>query len=147
MRHHLKKSIPQSNLPKCNQKELRKLSERYLAPNFVEDTPSEYLPPCSQMSSVVTHYERLMKYRNSTNPIQNFNLIVDYPVEYRETINKRAYNIYALFSQVGGIVGIIVGYSLMQIPGIIEFLINGLQLSYEKSKNSQNNMLEDVKIA
>ena len=86
------------------------------------------------MSSVVTHYERLMKYPNSTNPIQNFNLIVDYPVEYRETINKRAYNIYALFSQVGGIVGIIVGYSLMQIPDIIEFLIKGLQLNYEKSK-------------
>ena len=91
MRHHLIKSAPQTNLPKCDQKKLKELSERYLAPNFVEDTPSGYLPPCSQMSSVVTHYERLMKYRNSTNPIQNFNLIVDYPVEYRETINKRAY--------------------------------------------------------
>jgi len=34
----------------------------------------------------------------------------------------------------------------MQIPDIIEFLIKGLQLNYEKSKNSQNNMQEDVKI-
>ena len=147
MRHHLKKLTPLTTLPNCGQEKLKELFELYLAPNFVEVTPEDYLPPCSQMNSVVTHYERLMKYPNSTNPKQIFNLIVDYPVEYRETVNKRAYNIYALFSQVGGIVGIIVGYSLMQIPDMIEFLINWLKLNCEKNKNCQNNMLEDVKIA
>ena len=108
---YLIKSAPQTNLPKCDQKKLKELSERYLAPNFVEVTTKDYLPPCSQMSSVVTHHERLIK----TGLSQTLALKLDHPVEYRETINQRAYNFYALWSQIGGIVGIIVGYSLMKI--------------------------------
>ena len=146
MRNHFKRSTPSTNLPKCNQEKLKELSASYLPLSFVEVTPKDYLPPCTQMSSVVTHYERLMTYPNSTRLVQIFNLIIDYPVEYKETVNKRAYNIYALFSQVGGIVGIIVGYSLMQITDLIEFVINWLQLNYEKSERCQNDILEDIKI-
>ena len=146
MRYHIKKSTPLTNLPECDQENLKEISENYTRSNFFEVFSKDYLPPCSQMSSVVTHYERLMKYPRENKTIQTFNLIVRYPLEYRETVNKRAYNFYALFSQVGGIVGIIVGYSLIQITDIIELIVNWLQLKYEKRNSYQNNMSEDVEI-
>ena len=92
------------------------------------------------MSSVVTHHERLIK----TGLSQTLALKLDYPVEYRETINQRAYNFYALWSQIGGIVGIIVGYSLMQIPEVIEILINKFPLYHKKTNKQQNNFLGNV---
>ena len=42
-----------------------------------------------------------------------------YDETYRETINREAFSLADLWSQVGGFVGIFVGYSIMQIPATV----------------------------
>ena len=128
-----------SKLSKCDQEKLREFIN-YSPPNYFDALAKDYLPPCSQMSSVVTHHERLIK----TGQSQTLALKLDYPVEYRETVNQQAYNFYALWSQIGGLVGIIVGYSLMQIPDVIEFLVNELPSHYKKTAKHQNNFIGNV---
>ena len=108
----------QTNLPECNKKDLYKLAFNYSVEDNFDVTAKHYLQPCTQMSSVITTTESKKKNPNTNKP--SVALSFEYPVEYRETLNQREYSIYDLWSQIGGIMGIIIGYSLMQIPKTIE---------------------------
>ena len=108
----------QTNLPECNKKDLYKLAFNYSVEDNFDVTAKHYLQPCTQMSSVITTTESKKKNPNTNKP--SVALSFEYPVDYRETLNQREYSIYDLWSQIGGIMGIIVGYSLMQIPETIE---------------------------
>ena len=46
----------------------------------------------------------------------------EYPTNYQETLNKRAFVGHYLWRQIGGITGVIVRYSLMQIPQTFEII-------------------------
>ena len=104
--------------PKCSPNQLQKLEDIYSPYDDFDAAGKHYLPPCTQTTSVVTSTENveLVENPNSTSLVLKF----EYPIDYRETINKRAFIVYDLWSQIGGIMGIIVGYSLMQIPETFE---------------------------
>ena len=76
------------------------------------------MPPCSASTNIVTNTEDLARF-NDTN-ITNLILKFEYPNDYRETVNSRNFNVYDLWSQTGGIVGIIVGYNMAQLPEALE---------------------------
>ena len=49
-----------------------------------------------------------------------FYLKINYNInEYEEVINERLFNEWDLFSQVGGIIGITLGFSFLQAPELI----------------------------
>ena len=113
-----KNSDSQTELPNCDKDQLNILAFNYSAGDNFEAISNSYLPPCTQMSSVVTTTENQKRSPNSNKPSTAISF--EYPTEYRETQNQREYGVYDLWSQIGGIMGIIVGYSLMQIPQTIE---------------------------
>lgn len=132
--------VSQTNLPECDKKKLYKLAFNFSVEDSFDAVAKHYLQPCTQMSSVVTTTESQKKSPNTNKP--SVALSFEYPVEYRETLNQREYSIYDLWSQIGGVVGIIVGYSLMQIPQTIERTFVWSQefhkKRYEMAKLSKN---------
>ena len=47
-------------------------------------------------------------------------IITNFPDEtYQEILNVKSFNVEALWSSIGGFVGIFLGYSLMQVPELI----------------------------
>ena len=118
MKNLAKISDPKTVLPKCDKDQLYSLAFNYSVGDNFDAISNSYLPPCTQMSSVVTTSGNQKKIPKSNEP--SVAISFEYPTEYRETINQREYGVYDLWSHIGGIVGIIVGYSLMQIPQTIE---------------------------
>ena len=113
------------NLPECNPEQHFKVDTIYSPYDFFEAAGNLYQPPCSQMRSIVTKTEDLTRFedKNVTKVILKF----EYPLDYKIIINDRSFNAYDLWSQIGGIVGVIIGYSLAQIPETMERLAASLR--------------------
>ena len=120
MKRFLQNCSQQNQLPECNINQHRQVVFDYSPYDDFEATGKLYLPPCSEMSNVITINEDIARFddRNITNLILKF----EYSSNYRETINRRNFNVYDLWSQIGGIVGIIIGYSMSQIPETLQNL-------------------------
>ena len=101
-------------LSDCNLEQYKRLEWDYPPYDNFEAAGKLYLPPCNEMSSIVTLNENVARVDDGN--ITNLILKFEYPTNYRETVNKRSFNVYDLWSQIGGVVGIIVGYSMAQIP-------------------------------
>ena len=120
MKRFLTNSSPHNHLPECNFKQHRQVVSDYSAYDDFEATGKLYLPPCNELSNVITINEDVARFddRNITTLVLKF----QYSNNYRETVNKRKVNVYDLWSQIGGIVGIIIGYSMSQIPETLQNL-------------------------
>ena len=105
----------------CNFSQHKKVIYDYSPYDNFEAAGKFYSPPCSEMSSIVTTSENVARFedKNVTNLILKF----EYSKDYRETVNARNFNVYDLWSQIGGVVGIIVGYNMAQIPEALENFI------------------------
>ena len=111
-------SNDQTNYPKCEKDQLYEIAFNYSSDDNFDAIARSYLPPCTEMSSVVTTTDS--QKNNPRKGKQSLAVSFEYPSEYRETLNQREYGVYDLWSQIGGVMGIIVGCSLMHIPGSIE---------------------------
>ena len=105
-------------LPICNFKQHRQVVYKYSPYDDFDAAGKLYLPPCSEMSNIVTVNENVARFNDAN--ITNLILKFEYPTNYRETVNKRSFNVYDLWSQIGGVVGIIIGYSMAQIPETLQ---------------------------
>ena len=57
-----------------------------------------------------------------------FDLTINYiDSKYREIKEIKAFTIYSLFGNIGGYVGIFIGYAFFHIPGILLKLKNGMK--------------------
>ena len=75
-----------------------------------------YGQPCTLMTTSVTTTSE-----NVNIPI--FTMQVHYMIEsYQEFVNNRDFGFESFWSGVGGFVGIFLGYSLMQVPGLVDKL-------------------------
>ena len=101
-------------LPKCDNDGYHRHREEYSPFNNFEAATELYTQPCTEMSSVVTNTEDIV-YLDNTN-MSTLVFKFNYEENYRETINREAFSLADLWSQVGGFVGIFVGYSIMQVP-------------------------------
>ena len=129
MKRFLSYSSAQTQLQECNPTQHKEMEETYSPFDNFPAVGTLYTPPCTLMSSIVTINEDLARFDdpNSTSLILKF----EYPLEYKETVNTRAFIVYDLWSQIGGIVGIIVGYSLMQIPDMFEIVFIRMGLRFQ----------------
>ena len=76
-----------------------------------------YDPPCDEMQSPVDVKEVILNGRKR----MSLQLVIRYSTEiYQEIQNFRDYNLDTIWSSVGGFVGIFLGYSLLQLPDLLE---------------------------
>ena len=73
-----------------------------------------------------------------------FNITINYiDSKYREIREVKAFTIYSLFGNIGGYVGIFIGYAFFHIPGIILNLKNGLKKQSSIENEDDVNERED----
>ena len=76
-----------------------------------------YVKPCTEISSVVTTAEDVRYRKDNDASVLLFQF--HYEENYKEIVNQEAFSLADLWSQVGGFVGIFIGYSIIQIPTTI----------------------------
>ena len=117
-----------SKYPSCSKTEYRRIFELY--GNFLQ-TKNWYTQPCTKMSTIVTMADPVIETSGVASDLlftgskQGFRIefTLEYLTEsYRETITKLAFNMATLWSQVGGFIGMFLGYSLLQLPELAENL-------------------------
>ena len=82
----------------------------------LKELMTTYIPPCDQMN--IIYRENKVK-ANAEVPPQTFQVKIQYEDKtYQEIKNSRGFNFENVWAGIGGFVGIFVGVSLMQIPGL-----------------------------
>ena len=117
-------SLPKniSELSTCSKEQYKKIDSFY---SHFENAAALYVEPCTHLSSIVTTSNALTKITKGFGSSKfdlKFNL--EYSVNtYKETLNKKAFDLASLWSQIGGFIGIFLGYSLLQIPQLARDVI------------------------
>ena len=76
-----------------------------------------YTPPCTEMNSIVTVTDVIAKMKENAKTEGRLTFQLDYSTDiYRETVSVLAFDLATLWSQIGGFIGIFLGYSLSQVP-------------------------------
>ena len=97
------------NLQKCtDSKELQLISQHFLPPKNTDNGTSLYVGPCNQLGMTASVTQSDVE----ENLILGFNYFVE---EYRETVNGRAFDFESLWSQIGGLIGMFLGFGLWQV--------------------------------
>ena len=107
-----------STLPRCGRLSYRRLRQDYSPFTNFEASADLYVEPCTEMSSVVTTAEDVIYRKDNDVSVLCFQFY--YEENYKEIVNQEAFSLADLWSQVGGFVGIFIGYSIIQIPTTIE---------------------------
>ena len=120
----------------CNKDKLSEFDLKYAPKYQFERNTSLYIPPCTEMESIVgsTTEIRIIKNSKTKHPIGcSKDLAVDkaaylkiklyYRIQhYTLASNKEAFTLFSLWSQVGGFIGIFLGYSLLQLPELLGYI-------------------------
>ena len=122
-----------SNLPNCSSKEQMK--------KFAELDLKEYKPPCKQIKKVMYAYEELDHVENSVvwgrknSNDTHFRVKIQFDdSSLMEIKSIRAYSFQSLIGNAGGYLGLFTGYSILQLPGIVSWVVKWVKASYEKHR-------------
>ena len=99
---------------------------RYAASHikYYKDILSTYDPPCFDMKTIVQYFKQ------SNQRQQQFVIKIDYRDSvFQEIKNVKDFTFPTFWSNVGGLLGICLGYSFLQIPGLIHNLFSFLKRS------------------
>ena len=121
---------PSSAYPICSKaqyKAIYKLQENLL------QTKDWYTQPCTTMNVIVTMADPVIETKLvdsglwvKTKPRSRIDFTFEYSTDpYRVTVNMLAFDMATLWSQIGGFIGIFLGYSILQVPELAE---SGLRL-------------------
>ena len=98
----------------CNQTQYAKIN--HLGLDF-KQIQKLYTPPCTEMNSIVTVTDVIAKMKEGAETRGRLTFQLDYSTDiYRETVSVLAFDLATLWSQIGGFIGIFLGYSLSQVP-------------------------------
>ena len=102
----------------CNQTQYAKMDE--MGSGFIQ-AEELYTPPCIESNSIVTATEgtALISKKKAAEGRLTFELHYSSDI-YRETVSVTAFDFATLWSQIGGFIGIFLGYSLMQVPELAQ---------------------------
>ena len=104
--------------PICTRAQYRRIFQIY--ENFLQ-TKNWYTQPCSRMNTIVATDNSVTETKGfatdlflaSRQPSLKIEFTMEYSIEYyRETVNTLAFDMATLWSQIGGFIGIFLGYSL-----------------------------------
>ena len=100
--------------------------------SFGREYLSSYDPPCVDMKTSVTYSRELTQRKNE------FLLKIVYKDNvFQEITNEKAFTFETFFSSMGGFVGIFLGYSVLQIPDLINNMCAFLKRSRYQAKISK----------
>ena len=113
-----------TKLPPCTQqhqfKDIRNMLPNVYDNNNIKNGTKLYVQPCYDMSVSVTTTTR-HEYPTSRDQKPSLFYVFYYEADnFKEIVNHQAFTIYDLWSQIGGFVGIFLGYALLQV--VISFL-------------------------
>ena len=123
------------DIPICKtSKDLKRISEGVWA-KFFGSIP--VTPPCSEIKSITFEYDDTETWAQYAIDDELLFQIFFRDASFKKIIERRDYDIQDLFGDIGGYVGLFLGYALVNIPG---FFVR-LKKSFKVSK-----MKQDVKI-
>ena len=111
----------------------RELESVYYHTQNFGDIVSNHYPPCNDMQISVNVDQK----RRSGYWLLAIQLIYK-DSKYQEIVNEREFSFETFWSSVGGFVGIFMGYSLLQIPDLVEMVwiwVKNLYGSYKTAKS------------
>ena len=123
-----------SDLPRtlCQSKEDLQNAETFI--QEFRAVLTSYIAPCVQME-VVTKYDR-----EEQNEGENPRIMFRYEdKEYEEIQNTKSFDLESFVSGVGGFIGIFLGYSILQLPELLEALTSLIIKLRHRPKNGKKN--------
>ena len=130
----------------CKRQNLKDFYANFTPDSNFKLTSDPYDPPCLEMESIVTSTATSI-----ANTFDNFSpgaagklskirIIIDYKTEnYKLAANYKKFGLLSLLSQIGGFVGMFLGYSLLRFPDLVVFGILWMKKPFEISKNTNPN--------
>ena len=122
-------------LPKCDNDGYYRHRHSFSPYDNLDAGKDLYTGPCTEKSSIVTNTEEIV-YEDKSN-LSTLVFKFNYEEGYKEIINRKAFSLADLWSQVGGFVGIFIGYSLIQIPATITVFYKRIKKSFHNKKKGR----------
>ena len=102
---------------------------------------NKYTPPCKKIS--VTYDVSTKEDYPEVRAVANGDLLVNVlyrTEEYEEVYSRKKFDAESLFSQVGGLIGIMVGVSFIHIPDLLQKIVSKAKIIHGdiESRNQQN---------
>ena len=122
------------SLPECQSKKEYKKFTNYTAdqPGYMNKAQELYMQPCKQMT--ITYVVEKENYEEKGN--DKIYVTINYIAQtYKLICNTREFSLKDLWSQIGGFVGIFLGYSLLQLPDLL-YIVWGTWGTLKKSKTT-----------
>ena len=121
----------------CNMDQLSNYTKEYAAKFHFGNISRFYYEPCYQASNVVSSTQSLIPLRDDSGLSfgqaykTGVKIRIDYAMKgYKKATNHRSFGMLSLLSQIGGFVGMVLGYSLLQLP----------DLAFKNIQNTRNLM-------
>ena len=120
----------------CTQKQYRSIKKNFNPRYVFHRWTKLYSQPCTQMTSttvakpsvkVCKESKKCTKEGGAKRRIVELNVKYE-AVGFREIRNYRAFGLLSLWSQIGGFIGMFLGYSLLQVPELIAYGIGWVKL-------------------
>ena len=130
--------LEDAKLPNCSSKEQMQqaLDPLHYNKNYFPNLPvSEHTPPCRILKEVAFdyHVHDATAWANSNQKrkkkLGTFFLEVNFKTvdSYKETDQIRGFNFGSLVGNAGGYIGLFMGYTLLQIPDLLDFVFRRLR--------------------
>ena len=101
-------------LPSCNSRKQFSSFTKYLTPHF-ENGMKLFTQNCRHMTLTFDMAQEDISFQKG-----NLGFVMNYgPENYKHFTNFRSFSILDMWSQIGGFVGMLLGYSLLQAPDIL----------------------------
>ena len=115
-------------LPVCNKKKEFEILSEFMPINF-ENGTKLFMPNCRHMTVTFDMAQADVSYSQG-----KIGFTLNYGSEsYKYFKNVRSFSIYDFWSQLGGFVGMLLGYSLLQVPDIFIALIQMITNSFSNT--------------
>jgi hypothetical protein len=137
-----------SSVPPCStKKDMKIVSEDFHDYRLLGNGLA--LPPCRTLEKIEFNYhEKDVKEEDNNDPYITIS-ITFLDKTFRQLLNVRAFDAISLFGNIGGYVGIFVGYALLHVPDAIQNLVDMLQTKnknvFDLGHNGKENDAEDRK--
>ena len=126
------KDMPRNN--SCSKIKLLEFHSKHSPESNFESISNSYDQPCTEMESVISSTATSLSYQadslfsgglfSTWSRLSRLKIKLRYNVKhYNLATNEKSFTMWSLWSQIGGFIGIFLGYSLLQLPALVGYVI------------------------